>query len=281
MITHGFLAVYRIWHYAFHHARLCLLLMTVITVFNQKGGVGKTTTSLNLAAAMARAQRRPLLIDLDPQAHLTHITGVVVESSDASIFSFYQKTHQLAELIQPAGKVGRLIPSHLDLAKADTLFGKGYNVVTRLATGLRTEAIQRDDTPIVIDCCPMLGVLSLNALFACDLVIIPISTDFLSLNGAQQVEKTLKALELVLKRRLPRRYLLTRLDRRRKMTRDIVAQAQEKFGADLCVTAIAENVSVAESPAVHKDIFEHAPASRGAHDYQALLEELTRSGVVH
>lgn len=252
--------------------------MAVITVFNQKGGVGKTTTSLNLGAALARAGCPPLLIDLDPQAHLTLITGSAVDSGEESMFSFYLKTRPLTELIRPAGNIGRIIPSHLDLAKADTLFGKSYNVVTRLAAGLSAEAMQQDRAPIVIDCCPMLGVLSLNALFACDLVLIPISTDFLALNGAAQVEKTLKALEQVLKKRLPRRYLLTRFDKRRKMTRQILAQAQEKFGDDLCVTTIAENVSVAESPALNKTIFEHAPNSRGAQDYEALLEELVGSG---
>ncbi len=254
--------------------------MTVITVFNQKGGVGKTTTSLNLAAALQRSSKRPLLIDLDPQAHLTHIAGVSANSSNESIFSFYQNNTPLTALIQNAGNLGQIIPSHLELAKADTLFGKGYNIVTRLSTGLRAERLQHDENSIVIDCCPMLGVLSLNALFACDVALIPISTDFLALNGALQVEKTLKALEHVLKRRLPRRYLLTRFDKRRKMTRQILAQAQEKFGADLCRTTIAENVSVAESPAVHKDIFAHAPNSRGAQDYEALLEELLSSGLI-
>ncbi len=252
--------------------------MAVITVFNQKGGVGKTTTSLNLGAALARAGCPPLLIDLDPQAHLTLITGSAVDAGEDSIFSFYLKGRPLAELIRPASSIGRIIPSHLDLAKADTLFGKSYNVVTRLATGLNANAMHLDLAPKVIDCCPMLGVLSLNALFACDLVLIPISTDFLALNGAAQVEKTLKALEQVLKKRLPRRYLLTRFDKRRKMTRQILAQAQEKFGDDLCITTIAENVSVAESPALNKTIFEHAPNSRGAQDYEALLEELVSAG---
>jgi len=254
--------------------------MTVITVFNQKGGVGKTTTSMNLAAALKRQDKQPLLIDLDPQAHLTHIAGIAVDSSNESVFSFYQKNRQLAELVQNAGNLGHIIPSHLDLAKADTLFGKSYNIVTRLATGLRAEGLQQDESPVVIDCSPMLGVLSLNALFACDVALIPISTDFLALNGALQVEKTLKALEQVLKRRLPRRYLLTRFDKRRKMTRQILAQAQEKFGDDLCRTTIAENVSVAESPSVNKDIFSHAPNSRGAQDYEALLEELMTSGLI-
>lgn len=252
--------------------------MAIVTVFNQKGGVGKTTTSLNLGAALARVERPPLLIDLDPQAHLTLITGSRVDSGEDSIFSFYLKKRGLSELIRPAGKIGHIIPSHLDLAKADTLFGKSYNVVTRLSAALSAEAMQQNRAPIVIDCCPMLGVLSLNALFACDLVLIPISTDFLALNGAVQVEKTLKALEQVLKKRLPRRYLLTRFDKRRKMTRQILAQAQEKFGDDLCVTTIAENVSVAESPALNKTIFEHAPNSRGAQDYEALLEELVGNG---
>lgn len=253
---------------------------SVITVFNQKGGVGKTTTSLNLAAAMARRGHRPLMIDLDPQAHLTHITGASVESSEDSAFSFFAKTRSLNELVLPARNNMRIVPAHLDLAKADTLFGKSYNVVTRLAIGLRAEALQSEQEPVVIDCCPMLGVLSLNALFAGDSVIIPIATDFLSLNGAMQVEKTLKALEQVLKKRLPRRYLLTRFDRRRKMSTQVQEQARERFGADLCQTVISENVSVAESPALNKDIFEHAPTSRGARDYQALLDELFSTGFV-
>lgn len=109
-------------------------------------------------------------------------------------------------------------------------------------------------------------------------VLVPISTDFLSLRGALQLENTLQALEHVLKHRVQRRYLLTRFDGRRRMSHDIAAQVKERFGEELCNTRIAENVSIAESPARNLDVFSYAPGSRGAKDYEALLEELLGSG---
>jgi chromosome partitioning protein len=124
----------------------------------------------------------------------------------------------------------------------------------------------------------MLGVLSLSGIFASRRVLIPISTDYLALRGALALEKTLRALEQVLKGRVERRYLLTRFDSRRRMSHDIAGQLTSRFGAELCQTRITETVSIAESPALGKDIFSHAPDSRGAQDYAGLLEELLSSG---
>ena len=133
--------------------------------------------------------------------------------------------------------------------------------------------------PVVIDCCPLLNVLSLNAIFAADLVLVPVSADFLSLKGAEQVERALNALEPVFKRRLPRRYLLTRYDARRRMTDEVEARMRELLREDeICRTVIRENVKLAESPAVGLDVFRHAPGSRGAQDYDALYEELQGAG---
>ncbi len=124
----------------------------------------------------------------------------------------------------------------------------------------------------------MLGVLSLNSVFAADHVLIPISTDYLAIRGAMQMERTLRALEQVLKKRLERRYVLTRFDGRRKMSWDIDQQLRERFGEEVCGTRIAENVSLAESPSFYCDVFTHAPGSRGAQDYSALLAELEGCG---
>jgi len=109
-------------------------------------------------------------------------------------------------------------------------------------------------------------------------VLIPISTDYLALRGALALDNTLRALEHVLKHRVERRYLLTRFDARRKMSHDIAAQLSARFGSEVCETRITENVSIAESPAHGKDVFAHAPDSRGAQDYEALLEELLTTG---
>jgi chromosome partitioning protein len=244
-----------------------------VAVFNQKGGVGKTTTALNLAALLARRGADPLVIDLDPQAHLTSICDAAVTAPERSLYGYYSVGASLAGLIKLAGGGLKIIPSHLDLAKVDTLFGKGPNALNRLNYGILKENLNTD-RPIIMDACPMLGVLSLNSVFAADRVLVPISTDYLSIQGALQTERTLKALEQVLKKRIERRYVLTRFDGRRRMSWAIDRQLRARFGHDVCETRIAENVSLAESPFHNRSVFGHAPDSRGAQDYVALLDEL-------
>lgn len=254
--------------------------MTIVAVFNQKGGVGKTTTALNLAAALARRERAPCAIDLDPQAQLSSVAGVPAQSGDDTLLALFQRNRPLRELLQDSAKGMQVIPAHMELSKVDSLYGKGYNVVNRLNAALRQEQLGQDGQVFVLDCSPLVGVLSLNAIFASHCVIIPISADYLSAKGAQQITKTLNALEPVLKRRVARRYLLTRFDGRRRMAWDVLKTVQEQFGSEVCHTHIAENVSLAESPAFGKTVFEHAPNSRGARDYDELAEELLAAGFI-
>jgi chromosome partitioning protein len=262
-------------------------MRTRLTIFNQKGGVGKTTTALNLGAALARRGLAPVLVDLDAQAHLSSILAPASTGAD-SLFAFFSDARPLRMLARPValgggtgGGAGDLIPAHSELIKVDTMFGKGPHILNQLRDGLDaayTPAPGAAQRPVLIDCCPMLGVLSLSGVFAAQRVLIPISTDFLAMRGALQLENTLRALEHVLKNRVERRYLLTRFDGRRRMSHDIASQLAERFGSELCTTRITENVSVAESPAKGRDIFAHAPDSRGARDYEALLDELVSSG---
>jgi chromosome partitioning protein len=245
-------------------------------VFNQKGGVGKTTTALNLVGAMAQAGQAPVAIDFDPQAHLSAIAGVNA-TPEASIYAFYRDNRVLPSLVHQTALGWELIPAQVELSKVDTQYGKGPNVLNRLRLGIARDNLN-GIRPVVIDCCPQLGVLSLSAIFAAHRVVIPVSADYLAVKGAMQVARTLDALQPVLRRRIERRYVITRFDGRRRMSWDILETFKQRFGSDLCESRISENVGIAESPYAGKDVFAHAPGSRGAADYRALFEELTVTG---
>jgi chromosome partitioning protein len=131
---------------------------------------------------------------------------------------------------------------------------------------------------VLIDCCPALGVLSLNAVIAADRVLIPVAADPLSLEGVERLDVALNALERKLNRRIERRVLLTRFDGRRRLSYEIFDRLQQRFGKRLCNTRIVENVSLAESPGKGLDIFTYAPGSTGARDYRMLTNELLACG---
>lgn len=265
-----------------------------IAIFNQKGGVGKTTTALNLGAALKRAGagsdarsgvtdkasdfKAPLLIDLDPQGHLSSIHGQAPLEAKQSLFAFFQDEYPLHDLEIDWPAIGRLIPAHQQLIKVDSIFGKGPAILNKLRHGLDKLDAAQPDRHCLIDCCPYIGVLALNAIFACDHLIIPVSTDYLSLQAADQISRTLQVLEPVMKRRVNRHYLLTRFDRRRKMSGDVRQKLHDRYGNEVLETVIGENVTVAESPSLNQDVFRQNPNSSGAHDYQSLLNELIARG---
>lgn len=252
--------------------------MSRIAVFNQKGGVAKTTTVLNLASAVARAGRSVLAIDMDPQAHLTLACTGGEPPSDAArtVVGMFRDGTPLEQLAIDTPLGIKLVAAHAELTKVESLRGSDPQAAQVLRAALA--AMPEQPATVLIDCCPALGVLSLNALFAADRVLVPVSSDFLSLQSVIRLDAALGALEKALKRPIDKRVLITRYDGRRKLARQIEQTLLERYDGQLCQTRIRECVALAESPARGKDIFAHQRKGVGAADYGALAYELWKGG---
>src|ERR1035437_8619580 len=252
--------------------------MAVIAVFNQKGGVGKTTSTLNIVAGLAITQRQPIALDMDPQGSLSLASGLKdARAQERNMAAFFNEKKPLASLLHDTPAGWQIIPASIELSKIDVLYGRDPNAAKLLKQGL-SEELALTGAPILIDCCPMLGVLTLNALLAADRVLIPVSADYLSQQGVHRLDAALNILEKKLQRKFERRIVVTRFDSRRKLSFDIFDKLKDRYGSQVCNTRIGENVALAVSPMHGLDVFAYAPHTPGAADYKALTMELGKSG---
>jgi chromosome partitioning protein len=252
--------------------------MTVVAVFNQKGGVGKTTATANLAAAMARNGFDPLVIDLDPQAHLTALWGQQPKVAQ-TIFAFFQQQTPLTDLVRRLPNGINLIPAHMELSKVDMLLSQTRRDLRKLKRALADEMLSGSGTPILIDCCPMIGVLSLSALMAADAVLVPVTAEYLAMNGAAQLDQTLRGLTSMGLYR-PRKVFINRYQRGHPTSERVAGELTKRYGRDFCRTRVFESQSVMEGVGHAQDVFSFAPDSEGAEDFSYLLDELIETGFI-
>lgn len=247
----------------------------VVAIVNQKGGVGKTTSVVNIAAKLAMLGKKVLVVDLDPQSNLSISLGIPSHELEFTMYDVLREVVDIKEAIFKKDTID-VLPANIDLS--------GAEVELSGAAGrefLLREALEKLDPNsydyILLDCSPSLGILTLNALVACREVWIPLQAEYLALQGINQLLNTVSIVKTRLNKQIEiTGIIITMYDKRKNLHAEVIEKVKEYFEDKVFKTYIRSNISLAEAPSFGRSIFEYKPESTGAEDYSSLVKEIIK-----